>query len=77
MGEWLKPADLKSVMASRSSGVRIPLPPPTPCLFHGDDSGDPCYQPKQLQNQMNSDFVDKSYQYLSANNINKDTCKGD
>ena len=29
MGEWLKPADLKSVMASRSSGVRIPLPPPT------------------------------------------------
>ena len=28
MGEWLKPTDLKSVKAARSSGVRIPLPPP-------------------------------------------------
>ena len=29
MGEWLKPTDLKSVKAARSSGVRIPLPPPS------------------------------------------------
>ena len=28
MGEWLKPTDLKSVKAARSSGVRIPLPTP-------------------------------------------------
>ena len=38
MGEWLKPTDLKSVKAARSSGVRIPLPPPylTMCLQHID-----------------------------------------
>ena len=29
MGEWLKPTDLKSVKAVTSSGVRIPLPPPS------------------------------------------------
>ena len=37
MGEWLKPTDLKSVKAARSSGVRIPLPPPNSsnysCIF--------------------------------------------
>ena len=29
MGEWLKPAVLKTVSPERGSGVRIPLPPPT------------------------------------------------
>ena len=33
MGEWLKPTDLKSVKAARSSGVRIPLPPPLPQIM--------------------------------------------
>ena len=28
MGEWLKPAVLKTVSPARGSGVRIPLPPP-------------------------------------------------
>src|SRR5580698_7953969 len=28
MGEWLKPAVLKTVCAERCTGVRIPLPPP-------------------------------------------------
>ena len=28
MGEWLKPAVLKTVSPERGSGVRIPLPPP-------------------------------------------------
>ncbi len=28
MGEWLKPAVLKTVSVERRSGVRIPLPPP-------------------------------------------------
>jgi hypothetical protein len=28
MGEWLKPAVLKTVDAERCPGVRIPLPPP-------------------------------------------------
>ena len=28
MGEWLKPAVLKTVSLERGSGVRIPLPPP-------------------------------------------------
>ena len=28
MGEWLKPAVLKTVSVGRRSGVRIPLPPP-------------------------------------------------
>ena len=28
MGEWLKPAVLKTVYAERCTGVRIPLPPP-------------------------------------------------
>jgi hypothetical protein len=30
MGEWLKPAVLKTVSPERGSGVRIPLPPPKP-----------------------------------------------
>ena len=34
MGEWLKPTDLKSVKAARSSGVRIPLPPPYSCFYN-------------------------------------------
>jgi hypothetical protein len=28
MGEWLKPAVLKTVSPEKGSGVRIPLPPP-------------------------------------------------
>ena len=28
MGEWLKPAVLKTVCVERCTGVRIPLPPP-------------------------------------------------
>ena len=28
MGEWLKPAVLKTVSGETRSGVRIPLPPP-------------------------------------------------
>ena len=42
---------------------------------HGSDSGVRNYQPRQRQIQMNSDFVDGDYQYLSARNINEDTCK--
>ena len=33
MGEWLKPTDLKSVKAARSSVVRIPLPPPSTSYY--------------------------------------------
>ncbi len=33
MGEWLKPAVLKTVSPERGSGVRIPLPPPKPRAF--------------------------------------------
>jgi hypothetical protein len=34
MGEWLKPAVLKTVELERVPGVRIPLPPPIsgPCV---------------------------------------------
>jgi hypothetical protein len=32
MGEWLKPAVLKTVSPERGSGVRIPLPPPRSSL---------------------------------------------
>ena len=42
---------------------------------HGSDTGVRNYQPRQRQIQMNSDFVDGDYQYLSARNINEDTCK--
>ena len=31
MGEWLKPAVLKTVNGETRSGVRIPLPPPEKC----------------------------------------------
>jgi hypothetical protein len=30
VGEWLKPAVLKTVRPERASGVRIPPPPPYP-----------------------------------------------
>ena len=33
MGEWLKPAVLKTVSGVTRSGVRIPLPPPCILLF--------------------------------------------
>ena len=33
MGEWLKPAVLKTVSPERGSGVRIPLPPPGSGFF--------------------------------------------
>ena len=42
---------------------------------HVDDIGVRNYQPRQRQIQMNSDFVDGAYQYLSARSINEDTCK--
>src|SRR5438445_7962144 len=39
MGEWLKPAVLKTVSAERCSGVRIPLSPPfLRVLFSGSNS---------------------------------------
>ena len=33
MGEWLKPAVLKTVSLERGSRVRIPLPPPCSLKF--------------------------------------------
>src|SRR5271170_6553017 len=34
MGEWLKPAVLKTVSGETRSGVRIPLPPPTYLFYN-------------------------------------------
>ena len=39
MGEWLKPAVLKTVSLERGSGVRIPLPPPCTSLLHEGGGG--------------------------------------
>src|SRR5579875_2980702 len=40
MGEWLKPAVLKTVCVERRTGVRIPLPPPIGFLSGPDHYGD-------------------------------------
>ena len=40
MGEWLKPAVLKTVSLERGSGVRIPLPP-SKYLYHHQSVGTP------------------------------------
>jgi hypothetical protein len=47
MGEWLKPAVLKTVSGETRSGVRIPLPPPRYLLSLqslGDCRTNPCAQ---------------------------------
>ena len=39
MGEWLKPAVLKTVSGVTRSGVRIPLPPPHNCFVRVSRTG--------------------------------------